>query len=151
MLENITEIYGENSDTYELDILSELYKLTALLIHEYNRGGAVTHTAEYSRIKPVIDYINENYNKKIYVSDLSKILHVCDDHTIRLFKSVTNKTPLRYITDVRIEEAMKLLINSSLPVSEISDRVGFSNANYMSQIFKLTLNMTPREYRKMIK
>lgn len=141
--------YPASSVTSKLELLSLLYQLTALLLQIYSPNAPTDQTLEYNRIKPVIDYIKCHYQSKIYISDLSRILNVCDDHFIRLFKAVTNKSPLQYIIHVRLEEAMKLLINTELSISEISDRVGFSNANYMSCTFKSILNMTPSEYRRL--
>ena len=78
---------------------------------------------------------------------MSSLLNICDDHFIKLFKSATNKTPIKYINDLRIEAALKLLVDSNLSITQIADRVGFSNINYMIKVFKDTLNTTPKAYK----
>lgn len=146
-----TEAYCADKYTSKMDILSPLYRITSTLLERYSLSSDADKNAMYDRVKPVIEYINENYTNKIYISDLGNLLHVCDDHLIRLFKSVTNKSPVQYITDKRVEKAMKMLIDTDLSVYEIADRVGFSNANYMSNTFKSSIGMTPYEYRNKLK
>jgi AraC-like DNA-binding protein len=58
---------------------------------------------------------------------------------------------INFINDVRIEQALKLLINSDLSITEISYKVGFSSVNYFSNIFKANLKMSPNQYRKRAK
>ena len=140
------DIYARNTATYELEMLSVIYKLTALLLRHY----CITPQEKdhFSRLQPVIDYIRNHYSQNISVSQLSQMVHVCDDHLIRIFKAATNKTPTRYIMDMRLEEAMKLLVSTELSVTEIADKCGFASSCYMDRIFKHRLQVTPVEYRK---
>ncbi len=130
-------------------IYAEIIKICYFLKEYFNCKAE--NTNNFSRISPVIDYIKSNYYKNIKLSELSSIIHVCDNHLIRQFKSATNKTPINFINDVRIEQALKLLINSELSITEISYKVGFSSVNYMSKIFKTNLKMSPNQYRKRAK
>ena len=145
------QMYHSDEYTSKIDVLLHLYSITSLLIKRYGFLTDSEQNAMYKRIDPVIEYIDKNYDQKIYISDLSKILSVCDDHLIRIFKSAINKSPKQYITDKRIEEAMKLIINTELPMYEIAERVGFTNANYMSNVFRASIDMSPYEYRKNLK
>lgn len=130
-----------------LQIVSGLYEI----IGEYlNRLPNDDVTENYNRLSPVIEYIKENLHRPIRISELSAILYVCDDHLIRLFKQSTHKTPSRYIMDLRIEAAMQLLGSTDLSVSEIADRVGFSQGSFMTKVFKEKLNILPKDYRKLI-
>ena len=134
-----------NSIIYRLNVLSEIYKICGALIENYD----VKNDDEVcTRIKPVIEYIKINFRQQIYVSDLSSLINVSDSHLIRLFKSVTNKSPIEYVTDLRIEEALKLLVKDELSITEISEKVGFSNVNFMIKVFKSKLDTTPNKYRK---
>lgn len=130
-----------------LQIISGMYAI----IGEYiNRLPSEDITQSYNRLSPVTAYIKENLHRPIRISELSAILYVCDDHLIRLFKHSTNKTPSRYIMDLRIEAAMRLLSSTDLSVSEIAERVGFSQGSFMTKVFKEKLNILPKDYRKLI-
>lgn len=129
----------------KLNVLSKIYKICSALIENYN---AKTTESDNNRIKPVIDYVSENFRHQIYISTLSSLINVSDSHLIRLFKTATNKSPIEYITDLRIEEALRLLVKDDASITQIAEDVGFSNVNYMIKIFKRKLNTTPNKYRK---
>ena len=135
----------ENSNpAFRLRILSMLYEITAILLQNFNNKAC----DDNSRIRPAIDYIKENFSRPISISELSQTISVCDDHFIRLFKSATNKTPVKYINDFRVEQALRLMIDSEMSITEVSEAVGFSSVNYMTKLFKDTLNISPSKYRK---
>lgn len=139
-------LYACDSATYELEMLSVIYRLTALLLRYY----CITPQEKdhFSRLQPVLDHIREHYSQNISISELSGLVHVCDDHLIRIFKAATNKTPTRYMMDLRLEEAMKLLVSTELSVTEIAEKCGFASSCYMDRIFKRRLQVTPLEYRR---
>jgi len=145
-MNDAVDIYYRNGPTYKLEMLSMLYRMTAFLINHYFHSYEAYES--FDRLQPVIDYIVQNYQRDISLSELSDIINVCEDHLIRLFKSATNKTPIRYILDLRMQEMLKLLLETNLSLTEIANKVGFSNANYMSRVFRARLKMTPSQYRK---
>ena len=58
-------------------------------------------------------------------------------------------TPLEYLTQIRIEQAKSYLINSNIySISEIADMCGFSDQYYFSRVFKKTVGVSPRDYKK---
>lgn len=143
----ITTVYDCKPSTYKLDITAHILMLVSTLVRS---GTAFCKTKDdtYSRIEPAIRYIEENYNKKISISDLSRIINVCDDHFIRIFKAATSCTPTVYITDVRLHQALRLLALHKYSISEVSDLAGFSNIQYFSRIFKERLGISPSDYLK---
>ncbi len=145
-IERIRHIYYDGSTTYKIDILAATLTLLSCVINRYRPYGEQDDGGR--RLRPVLQYIKENSHKKILLSDLSNILHVCDDHLIRLFKSYTNKSPVKYILDLRVENAMRLLIDTDRSIADIAAEVGFSSPNYMAKLFKDTINLTPNQYRK---
>jgi len=139
-------VYAEETVTYELEMLSVIYKMTALLLRHY--CTTLERREHFSRLQPVIDYIRGHFRQSISVSELSGMIHVCDDHLIRIFKLATNKTPVGYITDLRLEEAMKLLVDTDLSVTEVAYKSGFASSCYMDRVFRQRLQITPLAYRK---
>ncbi len=140
-------IYNARPSTYKLDMTARILLLLSLLL----RSGAVINSQKkdrFCRIEPAINYIEENYNRKIRVSDLSRLVNVCDDHFIRMFKEAVSRTPTAYITDMRLHQALRLLSLNQYSISEISDRTGFSSIQYFSRIFKERIGLSPSEYAK---
>ena len=63
-------------------------------------------------------------------------------------KALTGRGVNDYINRIRIEQAMQLLANTDLSVTEISERTGFSSSRYFSTSFKQFTSMTPSEYKE---
>ena len=75
---------------------------------------------------------------------------VSPSHLFRLFRKETGLTPYAYLTNVRMEHAMKMLLNTSYTVEEIADYCAFcSSANFI-RAFRQSTGVTPRKYRKLI-
>lgn len=150
-LERIAKGYPEQSDIEKLEISSELFRIFSLFL----RAGIVQKdwhsSTHYIRIRPVTEYIEENFSRKITISELSRLLNVCDDHCIRLFKAALSKTPSEYMIDVRLRHAMKLLSEQEETIQTISERCGFTTVSYFSKVFRERLGMTPSEFRKSIR
>ena len=141
------EIYDNKPSTFQLDMTAHILMLVSILI----RSNAIFYNDKednYSRIKPAIEYIEENFRHKINISDLSRLVNVCDDHFIRIFKAATSRTPTAYITDIRLHQALRLLSLDRYSISEISDMTGFSNIQYFSHIFKERFGVSPSAYNK---
>ena len=147
ILKNVISIFNKKPRAYKLDITAHILLLLSLLI----RSGTVFNFEKndrFCRIRPAIEYIEENYNQQISISDLSKLINVCDDYFIRIFKAATSRTPTAYITDVRLHQALRLLSLHQYSISEISDKTGFSSIQYFSRIFKERMGLSPSEYAK---
>lgn len=75
--------------------------------------------------------------------------HLSKGHLGRLFKKGTGKTPLEYLTEVRIALAKELLRSTDAPAYEIGERVGIPNAHYFGILFKRHTGKTITQYRCM--
>ena len=64
-----------------------------------------------------------------------------------IFKKIKNTSISKYITFLRINKAKELLSFTSIPIMEISEKVGYSNQYYFSASFKKVNGLTPTEYR----
>ena len=147
ILKRTISIFHERPSTYKLEMTAHILLLLSLL----SRNSAVSDCEKkdlFRRIGPAVEYIDQNYNRRISVSDLSRLINVCDDHFIRMFKAATSRTPAAYITDVRLHQALRLLSLHQDSISEISDRTGFSSIQYFSRIFKERMGLSPSEYAK---
>ena len=143
--------YHNRNNTFKSEITAYILLLTSSLLNFYEYDIPMISIDAYSKIKPAIDYINEHYSEKIYISGLSGLVNVCNDHFIRLFKSAMNQTPSRYILNVRIQKAMAFLASSQLSIAEISEKTGFSNYAHFSKTFTRINKVTPRTYRQRCK
>jgi len=95
-----------------------------------------------------MDYLNENYNKKITLEHLSEEFFVSSAAILYNFKKYTNCSPIDFLLNVRLNNAKKLLTGTKLSVAEISEKCGFSSANYFGVIFKKKEGLSPANYRR---
>lgn len=131
-----------------VDVQSELFDMIVKL-----SKGSEKAAVEGSRvvfddfIQDVMDYIHENYARKITLEDLMAISNQSKYHFIRSFKKSTGYSPYNYVLNVRITKAKELLKNSKMPVQEISDSLCFSSSNHFIRTFLNITGMSPKQYR----
>ena len=105
--------------------------------------------SKYSHdIKKCLEYISENYSRKIKLSELSDLIHVSKNYFCGYFKKFTGITPFEQINETRVKKAAALLSDSDLTVSEIAVKCGFENLSYFTRKFKSIIGCTPIDYRK---
>ena len=84
------------------------------------------------------------------LKELADRVHLSDHYLGQLFKSITGKSFLKYLTQVRMENAIRFLVNPVLKVYEISEMVGYTDPKQFMKVFKRTYGCTPREYRQKV-
>ena len=104
------------------------------------------------RISPIIKliriYIQNNYQEDISLTQLSKRFNVNAAYLGQQFKKEIGELLSDYVNYIRIEKAKELLSNTCLKISEISDRVGYTEPNYFYRAFKKYTYNTPSDFRK---
>lgn len=100
-----------------------------------------------STIERVLDYISKAPFNQITLKDTAESMHINPSYLSQLFKQHLNKKFVDYITELRIEESKRLLHNTTLRMSEIAERVGYSDLAYFSNNFKRIVGCSPSEYR----
>ena len=96
----------------------------------------------------VCDYIHENFQRQIYLSELADLAELSEFHFCRMFKESLAQTPQEYLTNVRIAHVKRALINSKRTLADIVLNVGFSNQSHMGRYFKKIIGVSPREFRR---
>ena len=95
----------------------------------------------------ILDYINEHFNEKISLSDLSQRCFYNPTYFSRLFKKAFNMSFTDYIMDLRLKHCCELLKNSDYTIERIIEECGFSDRNTFYERFKAKYGCTPSEYR----
>lgn len=93
-------------------------------------------------------YIEKYYMKDISLDEISMVAGYSKSHFSRTFKEMTGINFSKYLVQVRIENAEKLLINSDQSIYDISLEVGFNDYSYFSKAFKDAFGLSPKDYRK---
>lgn len=102
---------------------------------------------ETSSIKIVIQIINENIHSPLTREQIAGMVYLHPDYLSKLFKREMNIGLSDYITKVKVDEAKRLLSQSSMNIGTVATYLGYSNFSYFSRVFKKITGYTPGEYR----
>jgi AraC family transcriptional regulator len=117
------------------------YCLPVVPERELTRG----HSPDFRRI---VDFVHGNLDKDLRIDQIAKMANLSNFYFIRLFKAAFGKTPHQYILECRIGLAKELLNGSTLSISEISQRSGFSTQSHFTSAFRQATGESPRNYRQ---
>ncbi len=134
---------------YEAEVKYKLLRLHSLIIQNnlYEETTVTEHPFEQNLLT-VIEYIHNNYSKKLYIDELSAIVGYSSVYFEKLFKSYIGKTPSEYIMIYRLNAAQRYLTATDCSVLEIAQMCGFQNVSYFIRTFRKFCNTTPYKYRQ---
>ncbi|MFT4104886.1 MAG: response regulator [Lacrimispora sp.] len=119
-------------------------------ISETSKAGA--EPADSVRDNSVIgrakEYIDRNFYKNISLEDVSQKVGVNPNYLSSLFKKQLEMKYIEYLTELRMEKARNLLLNTDLKVNEISEMVGYLSTKHFTRIYKEKFGVTPSEGRE---
>ncbi len=104
--------------------------------------------SDSNRLNKVYKFVNNNFHNDITLKDASTIANLSPSAFCRYFKKSANKTFIKFLNEIRVAHACRLLIEDDLPVSGIGYSCGYSNISYFIRQFKLITGFTPLTYRK---
>lgn len=94
-----------------------------------------------------LDYISQNYNKDLKLTDVAKAVYISTGYLSRIFKSETGYSFKEWVNRIRIEKAKELILNSDLKYYEIAERVGYKDYKYFSAYFSKLCGVSAKEYK----
>jgi YesN/AraC family two-component response regulator len=98
------------------------------------------------QIVRTIRYIKQRLFEPCALQDLARNLHLNSNYLSWLFKKETGLTLTRYIQNLKIEEAKRLMAGRKYPLGDIADMLGFGSLSCFSRVFKRLNSCSPREY-----
>ncbi|MBR1670196.1 MAG: response regulator [Butyrivibrio sp.] len=97
-------------------------------------------------VNQAIQYMEQHYKEKLQLTDVAEKVYVSHWHLSKLLNS-TGKSFSEVLGEIRIENAKKLMEDSSLHIADISERVGFADTAHFSRVFKKYTGISAGEYR----
>lgn len=94
-------------------------------------------------------YIQQHYMRTLTLEEVSQIVGFNPTYFSTLFKKVTNRNFVDYLTEVRINHAKELLRETSLSVAIICEQTGYQDLKHFTKTFKKIVGLKPNEYRKL--
>jgi AraC-like DNA-binding protein len=100
-------------------------------------------------VNKIIDYVEVNFSKDTIYKNAVEMSGMSTAAFSRYFKHKTEKTFTRYVNELRIAHAQKMLINTDLLIQDICPQCGFNNLTYFNRTFKNINNLSPRHFRNL--
>ncbi|MCI6277665.1 MAG: response regulator [Clostridium sp.] len=151
---DIDEIFGEGVNFYKyLEKLNSIEKIKEWFIE---KATAINSGIKKNRmrssaviVESAKEYIRKNYmDHDISVEKLCDSIHVSPTYFSTIFKKETDMNFVSFLTEVRLEEAIKLLNTTVDKTYVIANKIGYEEANYFSYVFKKKFGVSPSKYRK---
>lgn len=127
-----------------LCLASEIAKLTKMV------NKSKLHPCHSPHVRKCICYIRENIGEKITVARLSEICGISSDYLSQIFKEEMGEYLSLYISRKKLESAKEMILQKKSN-AEICSKLSFSSQSHFITLFKRFYNMTPTEYRKLLK
>lgn len=103
---------------------------------------------ENDLIQDVAQYIYKNFDKNIYLEKLARQFNISRSYLSKKFKATTGVGFKEYLTNVRIQEACKRLLETNHSITQIALECGFNDSNYFGDAFRRYKGISPNKYRK---
>lgn len=98
-------------------------------------------------ITRVINYVDSHYQDPISLESVAKTCYISPSYLSRIFKRIVGDNFNEYLTDLRLLNAKRLLVDTKYKTYQIAEKVGIYDSNYFSRIFKKKVHITPSQYR----
>lgn len=128
-------------------LLSCLLQLVYLL-NRYTTESTATAGGFMDR---AIKYINEHIAADLDIDDICQVIGISKYYFCRRFREHTGTTVMKYILQTRIILAKGELEKTPSPITDISEKCGFSSTSYFCRAFKQEVGCSPLHYRKQMR
>ena len=137
VFDQITSLYDENVDGYELALKALLLQAIFLLLQYSKKNYKKKEKEQHSeKLKSVLDYIGEHYAEPISIAELAGIVLFQRISFYAFFQKHMNMTCVEYMNNFRLEKAVELFEQGHLSIIEVSMSVGFRNLSYFHRAFR---------------
>ncbi len=147
VLEMIHGETGEICNAYRLQSL--LYGFFAVLMRDAVPIGHRSHLDENVYVNRALQYIRNNYRKRINVGQIAEAACVSRSYLYKLFQRSMGMSPLEFLIGFRLSRAGELLLMTEMSIESVALDSGFCDSRAFSKSFKRQYRVSPLKYRQM--
>lgn len=153
LFSEIWELVAQEPDYYEILVRNGLSNLFCVLLQIQAKTNEQPSQNTYGlrlekRLHQMLDYIHVHYSERITLDNLANTAAISKTEVMRCFKSITGKSPIRYLMEYRLQQAAYLLLNTENTIQQIGECCGFEDNSYFAKSFRVAYQVTPTEYRR---
>lgn len=108
----------------------------------------IKSSVQGNSLKFALNYIEKNFKNNIMLQDVANELNFSNAYLSKRFKKDLGTNFNKYLTQRRIDEAKRMLIQTKMSINDIAFDIGYNEPNYFCKVFKKNEGITPTEYRE---
>ena len=137
---------SENESGSALDYYSIFLQLLTIILHdsEISSRGSVNYAVTAAAKR----FMKEHFHEPISLSDIAASVNLSPSYFHNLFTDTCTITPHAYLISLRIDQAKRMLWDSTVSISDIASLCGFNCQQYFTKVFKQKTGTSPYQYRK---
>lgn len=150
-LRKVVALYSGKEAAYQLRIsaiLSEIWLEIYDRMPKEETGVRVELKRDQERVKRALQYMQEHYQEQISLEDIANAAFISRSELCRSFQRTLNLTPMEFLMQYRIRQAVVLLKNQDLRILDVAEMTGFCSPSHLGTHFRKYVGCSPREYRK---
>jgi len=146
---DLLKINTRNATKNILTLLSILCSLANSRKYNYitNQNYYFDHSQDEERMRKINEYIYHHFRDKITIAQVAAVANMSENSFCRYFKTRTLKHFTRFLNEVRIAFACKLLQKTNYNVSDACFESGFNSLSYFNRQFKAIMKLSPKDYK----
>jgi AraC-like DNA-binding protein len=155
MKATVTRLFRAVEDPLERRIVAPL--VLEELVYRLLRSDAaaavrgVVRARDAHAIHTAMRYIRTHASRALSVDEIARHVAMSPSHFAHRFRAVAGASPIRYLKNVRLDEAKAVMRTGELRVREIAARVGYESASHFTRDFKAAFGVTPAAYVRRVR
>lgn len=135
---------------YELVCIGLMWQLLGEFASSFSKfiTSETKSSGQISKLKNVLSFMHKNYNRHITLDELARTAGMSPKYFCKVFKELTDKTPVEYLNYYRIESACEMLTLTDETITEVAMNCGFNDMSYFSKTFSKFKGISPNKFRQ---
>lgn len=129
------------------DLAEVLERICEKCFPKKSTAGSESLRDKNDVISYVKKYICENYDQDLSLETLGEVVHLHPAYLSKIFKEVSDGNLSAFVTDVKMQKAAELLMQTDLKIQDVMTKLGYQKSQHFAKLFKEKYGVTPREYR----
>lgn len=145
------ELCVAEGDGFEFAVRGQLSRLVFLLRQNCpvpDRPLPQKARREGERVKLMLQYIQRHLGEALTLDGIARSANLSKNECLRCFRNILGCSPIRYVQELRVQQAAERLLRTEESISEIAAACGFQEMSYFAKLFRRLNGCTPSAYRK---
>lgn len=141
LISHIQRAHGSDDYLLSLIFARTMAELAYSIAYSNNESGVIY-------LRKACSYIDKNLHSAIMVPEIARYLGISKSYLQALFSEIMGCSIVEYVTQKRMKEAVFLLVNSTLRITDIAFSVGYNSRQHFAHTFEKYYGMSPMAYRQ---